>query len=124
MTVFAATSAPKVKEVSPPPFSVNTIPLQSAFDDTATLQPVPVDKDSRKFKLSKKRPSMKSQKSSSALSFSSLSSSFKGSRGKSLDGRQHVGRDLEGDYAIVERDGRVSFDGGRLYCAIVMLGFF
>lgn len=56
---------------------------------------------------------MKSQKSSSALSFSSLSSSFKGTRGKSLDGRQFLNKDLDGEYAIVERDGRVSFDGGE-----------
>lgn len=106
-----AAGSQNIKEQSPPPFSLNTIPLQSAFDDTATLQVEPVIEKERKFKLSKKRPSMKSQKSCSALSFSSLSSSFKGTRGKSLDGRQHLNRDLESDYAIVERDGRVSFDG-------------
>lgn len=66
---------------------------------------------------------MKSQKSSSALSFSSLSSSFKGSRGKSLDGRHHLNKDLEGDYAIVERDGRVSFDGGKLSFLRPILNF-
>lgn len=109
-----ATASRKEKEPSPPPFTANVIPLQSAFDDhTGTLRVEQTEKDNKKFKLSKKRPSMKSQKSSSALSFSSLSSSFKGARGKSLDGRQHVPKDLGGEYAIVERDGRVSFDGGK-----------
>ena len=116
--VILATASRKEKEPSPPPFTSNVIPLQSAFDDhTGSLRVDQAEnqKDSKKFKLSKKRPSMKSQKSSSALSFSSLSSSFKGARGKSLDGRQHVPKDLGGEYAIVERDGRVSFDGGEAF---------
>jgi hypothetical protein len=109
--LIATRSNNNVKDASPPPFSHYTVSVPSnSAEATETLQSEVPDRKSR---LSKQRPSVKSQKSSAALSFASLSSSFKGTRGKSLDGRQHAPKDLVSDYAIVERDGRVSFDGGK-----------
>lgn len=69
------------------------------------------------YKLSKqqRRPSIKSTKSTSGLSFTSLSSSFglRSGRNRKEDKVDNSNKDVDDDYAMVERDGRVSNDGGK-----------
>ena len=109
---------------APPHSTQDALAVAQAHSMIPTQQPFihAVEKPTR---LSKRRPSVKSQRSISGLSFHSITSSFRSSKnGKALDdsvfhnGEHGSGRPLDDDYAMVERDGRVSNDGGE--CCIVI----
>lgn len=101
-----------MRAASPAPFTT-TVPAAPPVPTQPFIHPV-----EKPYKLSKqqRRPSIKSTKSTSGLSFHSISSSFglRSSRNRQVDEKIDSGnREIDDDYAMVERDGRVSNDGGK-----------